>query len=206
MTHFVTPEIWTLTFEKSGSSVVEEKEVTDLLEQVNEVTQICQTMALNKDEGGERTVETDINDQDKCLELRNTLWQPDGKRIRLDEQVQEMIGRSLADERGQQLEDVADQVEVQYISTNKHLFEKFQNWLHTAIESALKDEDYEAGFKFQEARKILRLYCLERAEIIRMMSECERNINVEICDINVQIINDTLVDIWRELGAILMKK
>ena len=70
----------------------------------------------------------------------------------------------------------------------------------------MKDEDYEAGFKFQEARKILRLYRLERAEIIRMMSECERNIIVDICDINVQIINDTLVDIWRELGAILMKK
>ena len=195
-----------MAFEKSGSSVGEEKEVTDLLEPVDEVTQICQTMTLNKDEGGERTVETDINDQDKCLELRNELWQPDGKRIRLDEQVQEMIGRSLADERGQQLEDVADQEEVQYISTIKHPFEKFQNWLHTAIESALKDEDYEAGFKFQEARKILRVYRLERAEIIRMMSECERNINVEICDINVQIINDTLVDIWRELGAILMKK
>ena len=53
-----------MAFEKSGSSVGEEKEVTDLLEQVNEVTQICQTMALNKDEGGERTVETDFNDQD----------------------------------------------------------------------------------------------------------------------------------------------
>ena len=137
-----------MAFEKSGSSVGEEKEVTDLLEQVNEVTQICQTMALNKDEGGERTVGTDINEKEVT----------------------------------------------------------FQNWLHTAIESALKDEDYEAGFKFQEARKILRLYRLERAEIIRMMSECERNINVDICDINVQIINDTLVDIWRELGAILMKK
>ena len=34
---------------------------------------------------------------------------PDGN---LDEQVQEMIGGSLTDERGQQLEDVADQVEV----------------------------------------------------------------------------------------------
>ena len=112
------------------------------------MTQICPTMALNKDEGEERTVGTDINEKEVT----------------------------------------------------------FQNWLHTAIESALKDEDYEAGFKFQEARKILRLYRLERAEIIRMMSECERNINVDICDINVQIINDTLVDIWRELGAILMKK
>ena len=68
--------------------------------------------------------------------------------------------------------DVADQVEVQYISTIEHLFEKFQNWLHTAIESALNNEDYEAGFKFQEARKILRLYRFERAEIVRMMSEC----------------------------------
>ena len=120
-----------MAFEKSGSSVGEEKEVTDSLEQVN----------VNKDEGGD-----------------------------------------------------------------EHIFEKFQNCLHTAIESALKDEDYEAGFKFQEARKILRLYRLERAEIIRMMSECERNIIVDICDINVEIINDTLVDIWRELGAILMKK
>ena len=101
---------------------------------------------------------------------------------------------------------MADQVEVQYTPTIKHLFEKFQNWLHTAIESALNDEDYEAGSKFQEARKIFRLYHLERAEIIRMMSECERNIIVDICDINVQIINDTLVDIWRELGAIRMKK
>ena len=98
-----------MAFEKSGSSVGEEKEVTDLLEPVGEVTQICQTMALNKDEGGERTVETDFNDQDKCLELRNELWQPDGN---LDEHFQEMIGRFLADERGQQLEDVADQVEV----------------------------------------------------------------------------------------------
>ena len=98
-----------MAFEKSGSSVGEEKEVTDLLEPVGEVTQICQTMALNKDEGGERTVETDFNDQVKCLELRNELWQPDGN---LDEHFQEMIGRFLADERGQQLEDVADQVEV----------------------------------------------------------------------------------------------
>ena len=137
-----------MAFEKSGSSVGEEREVTDLLEPVDEVTQICQTMAFNKDEGGERTVGTDINEKEVT----------------------------------------------------------FQNWLHTAIESALKDEDYEAGFKFQEARKILRLYRLERAEIIRMMSECERNIIVDICDMNVQIINDTLVDIWRELGAILMKK
>ena len=103
-----------MAFEKSGSAVGEEREVIDLLEPVDEVTQICQTMALNNDEGGERTVETDIKDQDKCLELRNELWQADGN---LDEQVQEIIGRSLADERGQQLEDVADQVEVQYIST-----------------------------------------------------------------------------------------
>ena len=88
-----------MAFEKSGSSVGEEKEVTDLLEQVNE--------EVNQDKGGD-----------------------------------------------------------------EHLFEKFQNWLHTAIESALKDEDYEAGFKFQEARKILRLYRFERAEIVRMMSEC----------------------------------
>ena len=51
-----------MAFEKSGSSVGEEKEVTDLLEPVDEVTQICQTMALNKDEGEERTVGTDINE------------------------------------------------------------------------------------------------------------------------------------------------
>ena len=127
-------------------------------------------MALNKDEGGERTVETDINEK----EVTDLL-----------EQVDEVT---------------------QICQTMARPFEKFQNWLHTAIESALNDEDYEAGSKFQEARKIFRLYHLERAEIIRMMSECERNINVDICDNNVQIINDTLVDIWRELGAILMKK
>ena len=98
-----------MAFEKSGSSVGEEKEVTDLLDQVNEVTQICQTMALNKDEGGD-----------------------------------------------------------------EHLFEKFQNWLHTAIESALNDEDYEAGFKFQEARKILRLYRLEQAYFLSDFLESYR--------------------------------
>ena len=65
-----------MAFEKSGSSVGEEREVTDLLEPVDEVTQVCQTTSLNKDEGGERTVESDIttHDQDKCLELRNELW------------------------------------------------------------------------------------------------------------------------------------
>merc|ERR1711974_521897 len=97
--------------------------------------------------------------------------------------------------------DVADQAEVQSTLTmntnkNEHLFKGFQNLLHMAVKLALNDEDYEAGKMLQEARKILRLNLVDKAEIISMMSECEKNIIVDNCyRINVQIINDTLVDI-----------
>ena len=98
--------------EVSGSSQediyesVREREDKELLESIEEVTQtvtIYQSMVLNddgKEEEGEKTVETELSDQEvaKFLELWNRLWHPKIS----DEQVQEMIDDSIDESRQQQ--------------------------------------------------------------------------------------------------------
>ena len=138
--------------EVSGSSKddiyesVGERESKELLESDEEVTQtvtIYQRMVLNVDgeeEEGEKTVETELSNQEvaKFLELWNRLWHPKIS----DEQVQNMIVDSVG-ESGHQQEDLTlnDSHQVEAQTSSNESTEKEERIVSAVLRDTNLDSD-----------------------------------------------------------------